>query len=119
MGNTIASGELAEMFQKEVKTFRFTIVDDDGNAVDLSGRTLRFMVHDSNDPPNAWGKEEGSDIDMTLAASGIIDVEVGSPTSDSASSELHYRLWDVSAGTDDMVLSHGPFKIKPALIDTP
>jgi hypothetical protein len=117
MANTIAAGDLAEMFQYEVKIISFLILDDDGDPVDLSGQTLRFVLHDSNDPPTYWGKEEGGDIDMTDAASGIIGVEVGSPTSDIASTELHYRLWDVTG--DEVVLAHGPFKIHPAVQDAP
>ncbi len=116
MANTVSEGVTLEMFQLETASFTFTITDDAGDAVDLSGATLRFVVQDSNEPPTGVAKEEEGDIDMTQAGSGIITVSVGSPASDDASSELHYRLWNI---TDTEVLAHGPFRVKPAVKDVP
>ena len=112
MGNTVSEGVTLEMFQLATKSFTFTITDDAGDPVDLSDKTLRFVVHDSNVHPTPTAKEEGDDIDTSQAEEGIITVEVGSPASDDASDELHYRLWNV---TDTEVLAHGPFHVRPAV----
>lgn len=118
MANTIADGDKCEMFQKETKTFTFTITDDDGNPRDLSASTgLRFVVHDSNDPATYKGKVEQGAMDVTGAAGGVIGVPVGSPISDNATREWHWRLWDTTG--DDEVLAHGPFKVHPALSNSP
>jgi hypothetical protein len=116
MSDTIEAGATLEMFQKESRDFTFTITNDDGTSRNLTGKTLRFVVHDSNDPPSYKAKVEEAGMDVTGKASGVIVVTVGSPASDDATTEWHYELWNT---TDSEVLQHGPFRVKPAVIDAP
>ena len=104
------------MFQNATKEFTFTIVDTSGSVVDLSGKTLRLVVHDSVDPPVGSFKVEGGAIDMAQAVNGIVKVTVPGASAGTSSSELHYELWNID---DDEVLAHGSMTIKPAIKDVP
>jgi len=111
-GNRTSSPVALEMFQGEEKTFTITCNDSSGEAVDLSAKTLRFLVEDSNSV--AKFKVEDPSVSVTGDSSEIASVTVGATQSATASTEYHWRLWSVD---DDEVMAHGSFKIKAAKKD--
>jgi len=113
-GNRTSSPIALEMFQAETKTFALTCEDAAGDPVDLSSRTLRFVVQDSNDPPSAQFKVEGASIAVSGSNNDVANVTVSAMQSATAGCGFHWRLWDVVA---DEVLLHGSFTIKSSLKD--
>lgn len=106
-----------EMFVTEKKTFSLTILDTNGDPVDLTSRTLRFVVHDANDPPNFQFKiEEGAELTKTGANNEVANVTVLETQSTTIAENWRWELWDTGA---DEVLSHGSFTIRPAKKDSP
>lgn len=101
-----------EMFQTATKVFSVTVKDSNGAVVDLSSMTLRFVVQDENNPPNAKFKSET----VSGTSLGIATVTVDKLLSGTASDSYRWRLWDVPT---DALLAHGPFSIRPAIKDVP
>lgn len=117
MGNTVAKPTALAMFQNEKNAFTINVVDENKAAVDLTGKTLRFVVQDSSNPPGAIFKIEGAGIDMAGAAGGVIVVTVDAADVGAATREYHWRLWDVTAPASPDALMHGTLHIEPALAD--
>ena len=117
MGNTVAAPTALNMFQNETNDFTINVVDENGAAVDLTGKTLRFVVQDSNNPANAIFKAEGGNIDMAGAATGVIVVTIAAGDVGTATREYHWRLWDVTEAAEPDALMHGTLHIEPALSD--
>lgn len=115
-GNRTSSPVPLSMFQLEEKVFSITVVDADGNVVNLTDKILRFVVQDSNDPPSGEFKADGGDITKSGDDNEIALVTISAAKSTTASSELHWRLWDTVA---EEVLAHGPFAIEPSVKDVP
>lgn len=115
-GNRVSAPVLLEMWQDEAKTFTLTIQDTNGDPVDLSGMTLRFVVANELNPP--VGKFQVDE--PTLFVSGTSDEVANVPVSavQAATANEHWRwwLWNV---TTNAVLSNGPFKILPARDEVP
>lgn len=114
MANTTDTPVSLEMFQNESRAFTFTITDDDGDAVNLTGKTLRFVAQDSQSPPGGEFKVEGGGIDMTNAANGVVVVTIPTSASATAGTEFHWRLWNTN---DNDVLANGSLVIRDALAD--
>jgi len=62
--------------QKEAKTVKFTIKDEAGNVVDVSGATLSFQVKKSKSDTTPKISKTDTDFDKAQAASGIVTVNL-------------------------------------------
>ena len=105
------------MFQHSAKTFEIPVVADDGNPVDLSGMTLRFVAHDASVPPVAQFEVEDAGITPGGTGNSIASVEVTPAASDSAADNWHWELWNVTDAGSEAVLAHGSLAIRPAVKD--
>jgi len=106
------------MHQHENRVLSFPVVDAAGAAVDLTGLTLRFVVHtDSNATAGLFEVESGGDITISgTPTKNIAAVRVRETESATARAHVRWSLWDVIAKT---ILAHGPFSIEPAVFDIP
>lgn len=104
-----------EMFALENRAFVLSVNDADGNPVDLSAITKRFLVQDSNDPPNAQFKIENASIVVSGDDNEIATITVLAADVPNATHEWHWRFWDL---TNTRVLMNGPFIVYPAKKDT-
>jgi len=96
------------IFKKEAKSFALTILDSDGNAVDMTGKTLRFTVETIADPPVSKFAVTGGSITLSGDDSEIVNVAVTSTNSDLNATKYHWRLWDTVA---EKLWQHGMFEI--------
>lgn len=110
LGNRVGSPIPLEMWQKEAKTFVITCLDANANPVDLSGRTLRFIVQDNNNPPGFAFKVEGAAIQVG-DDDEIALVTVSEVLSVNDLADHTWLLWSVA---ESEVLAHGSFAIRPA-----
>jgi hypothetical protein len=97
------------MLQGETRDWPFTILDENGNAVNLSGKTLRFeayMVSGQNTLPVF---HYVSPTNVTISGSGNNIVTVAIQSADTAIARLmQWALWD---DTDDVVIFRGNFNV--------
>lgn len=103
-------GEPSELaiFKKEAKTFLLTVLDANGDAVDLSAMTLRFVV-ESTAAAARTVIFSSTSITVTGASNEIANVAVTSTNSNVAASDNYeWRLWD---DTGEQVLLHGQFSV--------
>lgn len=115
-GNRLSAPLTLEMFESEAKDFAFTIQDIAGAPVDLSGMTLRLVVHDNSTPPVPTFKVEAPDIVVSGDDNEVATVTVSAAKSTDIARTLYFELWNVDG---DAVLSHGPFITRPAEKDVP
>lgn len=110
--NRTSSPITLEMFQAEAKSFVMTVNDADGDPVDLSALTLRFVVYDENDPPTGVFDVE----DGTMSKAGddheTVTIPVSSSQSANANRNLRWILWNAG---DEEALLNGSLEIKPAV----
>lgn len=109
-GGTVLNLEIP---QNGSSSWLFVVTDSEGDLVDLSGKTIRLVVHDYYGAARfavTSGSSEGGTITISGASSNQLTVEV---TEDSTASAFagEYKLWNV---TDRDVLASGKFTIKTA-----
>ncbi len=101
--------------------FSFTLQDENGTAIDVSGYivgsggSMTFEVHTSNTASTSWTDAAG--IDMTDAATGVIVVNMatttaGAPTALTLTTagNFHYELWGNDA-TNDVLFARGTMSV--------
>jgi len=109
-GNRIASPISLEMFKSEAKTFLFgPKIDSDGNAVDLSGKTLRMVV--TNQSNVTEFQVDGGSISGDANGNAQATVSAGQSAAATDDADLPYVVWNV---TDDEELWNGSLYIRPA-----
>ncbi|MGB0714254.1 MAG: hypothetical protein ACPGXK_00135 [Phycisphaerae bacterium] len=111
-GNRVGAPATLEMFQGSAKTFTLSVLDTAGQAIDLSAFSLRFVVHDENDP-TALVFEVTSGFALS-DNNTVATFTVPASASVNANKNLNWKLWDY----DGDVLSHGSFRILPAATAT-
>lgn len=79
----------------------------------LTGKALRFVIQDTNTPPNYAFKVEDADIDLDAEDATVALVEVSPP---SANRDWRWLLWNVD---DDLVMGEGAFVVREAHKDAP
>jgi hypothetical protein len=115
-GNRIMSPMKLEMWKAQNKQFDIAVVDADGAAVSLVGKTLRFVVGDTQAQPVGVFDVEAASITI---ATNVATVPVTGAQAAVASTERQWWLWslnDPSVG-QNTVLAWGPFEIRPAVLD--
>lgn len=110
--NRVQSPITLEMFQESAKTFALTVVDEDGAEIDLTGLTLRFVVHDKLDPTAGVFDVEAAGISISGATASVTVPTAASVVANVG--EHAWKLWDVTATE---VLAHGAFVIAPAKLN--
>ena len=109
-GNRSSSPIACEMFQTEAKTFLFgPLLDSDGNAVDLSGVTLRMVVTDANNV--AEFQVDGGAISGDANGNAQATVSAAQSGAATTGDGLPWVLWDVDS---DDELWNGTLLIRPA-----
>lgn len=114
VGNRNTSPISLEAIQAQEKVFVITCQDADGDPIDLSALTLRFVVHDTQATPVGVFKVDAGDIVVSGDKNEVASVTCSTTNLATASSELYWYLWDI--GNDDP-LARGPMTIRPALKD--
>jgi len=114
-GSRVSSPIALECFANEAKSFVLTALDANGDAVDLSGMTLRFVVINSSVPAEAQFKVEDADITVSGVSNEVATVPVLATNVPNATTEWHWRLWNIAVPA---VLLNGTFKVFPAKKDT-
>lgn len=115
-GNRVNAPVALEMHQESQKVFSITVNDSAGDPVDLSAMTLRFVAHDSNDPTAEVFTIEAVGITVSGTDDEIANVTVTPTESATATDEYLWKLWNVTTASQEEVLQHGTFKIKPAKV---
>ena len=109
--NRVSSPITLETFEGASKTYTLAILDADGDPVDLTGKSLRWMYETDVDPPVSQTKVETPTI--TIATS-VVTVPT-TATDSAASGRFRWRLWNT---TDNLLLQHGPYIIRASQKDT-
>ena len=107
----VSSPVVLECFEGEAKSFVLTINDADGDAINLSAKTLKFVVEDNVNPPNSQFDVDTPTITISGTDSNVATIPVTASDTGTPSLDFHWRLWDTVA---DLVYAHGPFKIFPS-----
>ncbi len=94
---------------------RFTVYNSSGVAYDVSLNTFKFTVKESLDDAAAAQKFQrvspaGSGIDLTLAATGIVDVNLVPSNTSSLAGSYHYDL-EMTEGGKVYTLQQGIFHV--------
>lgn len=107
------SSEPITLYQHEARTLAIAVFDDDGNARDLTGETLRFVAWtaDTDGHPQTLFKLDGSDV-VGTASGANVDF---SAAETAAVANAQCVLW-VNPDDDDLrePVHYGPLIIKPA-----
>ncbi len=103
----VGSGTRLEMFEGESRSKPITVQDSNDDDVDLSGKTLRFVVED--DEGTRLDTVENADI--TVSGSGN---QIANPfiDGDFGSGAWLWKLWDVTTTDQEYVLVHGDFILR-------
>lgn len=104
------TGEI-QIHQGDDQTARFTVTDEDGAAVDVTGGTFKFTVKASLDGANTFQlTSAGGDIDTSQEASGIIDV-VLEPADTATLSGLYFYDLEMTLSSKVRTLRRGVFRV--------
>ena len=109
--NLVGTAIPLAMFRAELKIFNLTHLDDDGDPVDLSGMTLRFVVETTAQPPVEKFNVATSEITVTGNGNEIANCTISAAKSDITEGDYQWRLWDDSV---PQILLFGGFDILPA-----
>jgi hypothetical protein len=97
--------------ESETRPFQYTFLDQNANAVNLSGKTLKFDVFIDNgiDQSIQWSYTSPTNIAVGGSGNNVVTVIVQSANT-ATFGVYYYALWDV---TDSLVLATGKFQIAP------
>ena len=105
-----------EMHYKSYKAFQITILDANGDPVVITGKTLRFVVANTQNPPT--GKFDVENASITKVNNvATVPVLVAQSTAAGIDRDLYWWLWSLNDPTsgEAQVLAEGPFVIAPAV----
>lgn len=109
VGAVIANGLTA--YQASVSSYLFAVVDSTGTAINLTGKTLRFVAYLPGTPTATQFTRETGGSGITLAGASHNQVTVTLTTTNTTTAQpLDYALWNI---TDDLVLGVGTLEIQP------
>lgn len=98
--------------QNSTQGFLFAVLDGTGTAVNLSAKTLRFVLHSAKAPYAPYGELATSGSGITVGGGSNNQVTVTLTQALTARPfEGAYKLWNI---TDNVLLGSGSFSIKPA-----
>lgn len=106
--NTSSNPVNLATFKVEAKFIVLAILDSDGVAVDMSSKTLSFIVETIADAPVSQFELTGGSIVVSGDDSNIVTVAVTSTNTDLNAKKYQWRLWDTVA---EIVWQHGIFEI--------
>lgn len=103
-----------EVYQGEGKSLVFTVVDENGAAIDITGATVTWRLAKIAAAGSLLEKTVGSGIVLTTPGSGILTVTLdAADTSGRVAGEYIQELTVTLSAVPSK--SQGPFIIKPAL----
>ncbi len=102
------------MYEGSAQTFVLSGTDASGSAIDYTGRTLRFVVHDNLDPTTAKFQVEGAGITIDPGGKSV-QVQVTPTESANTLSAHRYVLRDL---TSNEALNWGGFEVLPSVGST-
>jgi hypothetical protein len=121
----IVGRDRAPLLQHSAPADEWTITDAAGAAVNLTGKTVRYVVYsieDENDEEDVfdddlegeWKYETGgSGVTISGASSNVVTVQ-HTAANNAEAGDYRYILWNV---TDAIALVRGRLPIKPAVFD--
>lgn len=71
-----ATGQNFEMYQGDDKILRVTVLDDDDNAVDITGTTIAWGIYRRTQGNIVLNKNTSSGISLTAPGSGIFEINL-------------------------------------------
>ena len=105
------------MFAGDDKTLTVTVLDPDGDAVNITAATIKWQCARSLGKASAISKTTSSGITITSASGGIFTVALeDTDTEDLSANYQHEAEVTFADGTISTVLS-GTMKIIPVLIE--
>jgi hypothetical protein len=110
--NQLGNAVDLELFKGESRLFSLAIATADGTPVDLTGRTLRFIVQTRSTSPLEVFTVDGASITYDGDNNEIAKISVDDAVSNVTTGDYEWRLWDVDVKA---VLSHGSLTVLPAL----
>jgi hypothetical protein len=106
-------------------SFQWTVVDSSGNAIDLSAKTVRFVVASADSGTDEFSKYDDtltgefqyqSGLVISGGSSNVVTVQTDSDDITAIGSGEHrYWLWDVTTAGAERVLVKGKFPVEPAV----
>lgn len=118
--------DLPVIAQGSAPTDRWTILDVDRVAVNLSGRVVRFVVGQVTDEGDEEDRtddaiealyqyESGDDANITIGGTDNNQVSVQHlPANTATAGAFRYWLWDVTTTGEEITLASGTFEVRPA-----
>jgi len=109
--STVSSGAVSDsnvtIYANETRTLIWTVVDEDGEAVDLSASTLELRGYQPDDPATAVFTVDGANISVSGAEHNQVVVIIDDANTQTAR-VLRYVIWDKTA---DAVRARGTLTI--------
>lgn len=109
----VSSPIALEGFYASAKTFPVTVNDADGVVVDLSSKTLRFVVQTAAASPTELFSVNS--VTVSGSSNEVANIPVSDTDMTQDLDEYEWRLWDIAVPE---VLLHGSLKILAALQGT-
>lgn len=104
--------------QSSTPTWQFPYVDSDGNAISLTGKTVRFVAWYSVDggatKVDLFTHDNASVGGITITGAGSNLVNVALTASDTGTLLANGANYNLVDATDGVVISFGPYSIIPA-----
>lgn len=105
-----------EMVQGDTVALDFSIVDAAGDAVDLTGATVRWQMSRSVQATAILSKSVGSGITVTNAAGGLFTVDLAPADTVDLAGTFYYEAEIIDASDNVSTVRTGQIKILPGLI---
>lgn len=103
--------------QNSAPTFTFACVDQNGDPIDLTGDTVRFVAFTNTILPAAQFKRETGGNGIVLGGTGNNEAAVTLTTGNTTTAQsLQFALWNVTASA---LLAEGVLDVQPMPIDFP
>lgn len=105
------------MFAGDTKTLQVTVKDENGDAVDLTGASIRWQASRSvNKRPADLEKSVGDGITITDATAGRFDVTLDSADTEDLRGDFYHEAEVIDASGNVSTVFTGTLTIEPTLI---
>lgn len=104
-----------ELRQGVDKTIQITVTDNNGDAVDLSGAALTWIVATAPNGTTKFTKEEDSAGTITLDSTGsVVSIDIDDTDTAALEGEYYHELLSVDGNGDKTILTTGWVLIHPS-----
>jgi len=104
-GNRLSAPVTLEMWQQEIRAFSLTVLDAAGLRWDMSGKTLKFVVQESEQPADGLFRGLGRRDRGQRDDNEVVTVTVAAGVADTAGDDFYWLLRDsadVGTGSGSM-----------------